>query len=511
MQKKYEKILKKIQLITTDLDGNIVFNDNKLFPEWDNCNTIFDAHPFFNIINSLNASENEDITYQSVHINRVANNEKICDIQFSFEDAELDIIIYDYTTKYKDLNNISQERNESFIKANKLEYYNDLLVDKEEFKNKFLANVNHELATPITSIKGFVDLIIKTDLDYEQEEIVKFIKNESEYLQAVFNDMLDISQIDSGSFKLNKENFNFVEFLNSTVSPFNKLIEQTGNPIVFTNEIDPKIEPIVYADKRRMYQIITNLLNNAIKYTDEGSIHFSATRLKGKNNKQAIQIIVKDTGYGISKKDQDQIFDAFSKVDASINGIGLGLNITKSLIHLMGGSIDIKSEKGVGSEFIINLQFSKPKKNNNPEKKEVVYKLPKGKKYRVLVVENRLNTQYLFMKQLLRDGSFFVDAFSTAEEGIKALESKRHYDLIISDIKLPGISGLKFAAHIRKTYSDSFIKDIPIIGVSGISSLNIREKAHRAGMDAFIPKPYTQEVLINKISKLLLKKEKTSV
>ena len=207
MDKKYKKVLKQVQLITTDLEGKIVFNDHSLFPEWKNKDSIFDVHPFFKIIKTLDNKETEDLIYPSIHIEGVGKEVKICDIHLSSEDSQWDILIYDYTNKYTELNNIYQERNESLIKSNKLAFYNDLLVDKEEYKNNFLANINHELATPLTSIKGFADLMLNTDLDYEQEEIAKFIKSESEYLQAVFNDMLDISQIDAGNFKLNNEDF----------------------------------------------------------------------------------------------------------------------------------------------------------------------------------------------------------------------------------------------------------------------------------------------------------------
>ncbi len=511
MNSRYNKIQNKTQLITIDNEGIIIFNDNNLFPEWKDCISIFEANSFFKIIHSLNFPIKDDETYKAIPINTNTNDEKICDICFSSEGKELDIIIYDYSTIYKELNNILQENDELSVKLNNLQHYNDLLLNKQEFQNQFLANINHELSAPITSINGFVDLILSTDLDYEQEEIVKFIKNESEYMQSVFNDLLSISQMNSGDFKFNKSHFNIVEFFNSIINTHVKLIKGGDNPILFSNEIDPNIFPNVYGDKRRIHQIITTLLTNAIKYTDEGNIHFSVVRLKGKHNKQSLQISVKDTGYGILKKDQKRIFRAFSDVDASISGIGLGLNVAKNLIHLMGGSIDVKSERGVGSEFIVNLKISRSIKKDTEKREETMLKLPEGKKYRILVIENRLNTQYLIMKQLLKHGAFFIDVFSSAEEGISAIEGNSKYDLIVTDIKLPNMTGLEFISHIRKKYSDAFIKDIPIIGISGIPGFAIQNKAHNVGVNAFISKPFTQKILINKIIKVLTKNTAISI
>lgn len=506
MEAKHKKFLNKIQLITTNLKGQIIASDANVFPSWTVNENIKDVHPFFEIITPLieQASiQEKEFSFPCVHLAEKDDLEKICDVNITFELSEIQIIIFDYSNSYYELNAISQERNESIIKAQELEFTNKFLVEKERFKNNFISNINHELTTPLTSIKGFIELLQKTELDYEQEEIVRVIKSESEHLQAIFTDMLDISRIESGQFKLTKEDFDLKALVQNIEESFKKIASE--KLLDFEVNYDSKINSIVFSDKTRIYQIITNLLNNAFKYTSEGKVTLSLNKISGKNRKQEIVIKVKDTGVGISPEDKELIFEAFSQLNDLVDGSGLGLHVTKSLIFLMSGTIDLKSELGKGAEFTVTLklQNSKGQEKQGFDKE---YKLEKGKKYRILIVENRQNTQYLLMKQLLSKGIFFVDAVENAENAIKSIEF-RNYDLIILDIKLPEMSGFELTKVIRTKYGDSSIKDIPIVGISGITTPNIEGNALSSGMDAFIPKPFSEEILMKKVVRLLALKK----
>jgi len=504
-----KRFASKIQLLTTDLDGNIIYSDANLFPNWKSGVSIYELHPFFEILKSLQEtatpSENE-FSFPCIHLlEESLNEELICDVAFTIELSEIQIVIFNYSQAYKDLNQISQQRNDSIIKAQELEFSNKLLVEKEKFKNSFIANINHELSTPLTSIKGFVELLEKTELDYEQEELARIIKNEASHLQTIFSDMLDISRIEIGEFKLQKEVFNFVELIEGIKESYDITVK--NELIDFNVKLDKKINPLVFADRTRIYQIITNLLNNAIKYTEEGEIALEITKISGKNRKQEIEIRVNDTGIGISREDKERIFEPFSQLNKLIDGSGLGLHVTRSLVYLMDGTINLKSEIDKGTEFVITLKLNNAKEEESiAHEKE--YALPKNKKYRILLVENRLNTQYLIMKQLLRQGIFFVDAVGNAEDALRNIEN-RNYDLVVMDIKLPKISGLALTKKIRNDYGDSAIKDIPILGVSGIQTPNILNTAIAAGMDSFIPKPFTEETLLKKVIRLLALKENT--
>lgn len=501
-----KKKFNKSQLITLNKSGEILYSDANLFKDWKAGMSIFDAHPFFEIILTLDPSlikEQKEFSFPCVHLESETTKEKICDITFSFETQEIHVLIFDYTTTYQQLNVISQEKNDSIIKSQELEFANKLLLEKEKFKNSFIANINHELITPLTSIKGFLELFEKTDLNYEQEELIKIIKSESSYLQSIFRDMLDVSRIESGEFSLKYETFDFISLINEIEEAHRVITE--SKLLNFEVEIDKKINPIVYADKTRLYQILSSLIGNAIKYTETGLIKLEINKISGKSKKQELEIKVTDTGIGISDSDKERVFEPFSQINDLTQGSGLGLHVTRNLVHLMLGSISLKSTPGKGSEFTIVLRLQSAKKEFT-EVSEKEYALPEGKKYRILVIENRLNTQYLILKQLLSQGCFFVDAVSNGEDALISIEN-RNYDLIIADIKLPGISGLELTKKIRNNYADKAIKNIAILGLSGVQVPNILNKAIAAGMDYFLPKPFTKEELLKKIHRLLVLRE----
>lgn len=492
---------KKVQLITVNELGKIVYSDANLF-KWEKGDIIYDAHPFFSIIEGLReavTSEENEFTFPCVHLNETKDSERICDVTFTVSFGETNIVIFDYTHAYLELNKISQERNESLIKAQELEFTNRLLVEKENFKNDFIASINHELTTPLTSIKGFLELLQKTKLDYEQEELVRIIRTESDHLQNIFGDMFDISRIESGGFRLEEEPFDLVELFNTIVNSNRAPIENQA--LDFISEIDSKLNKDLIGDKTRLYQIISNLLSNSLKYTDEGFVKFSIKRIGGKNKKQQIAIIIEDSGIGISEEDKLAVFEPFSQLDPNIKGSGLGLNIVRSLVSLMGGEIELDSIVGKGSKFTINLSLRNATGEDAEEEKNN-YVLPTDQKFRILVVENQLNTQYLILKILLAQGNFFVDAVSSGEAAIKAIEN-RNYNLIITDIKLEEISGFQLAQRVRNQYGDEAIKNLPILGISALRAPNMTNRAISAGMDSFLAKPFSEKQLLQKVSRLL--------
>lgn len=496
-----KKFYKKVQLITVNELGKIIYSDANLF-NWTKGNSIYEAHPFFSIIDGLKetgTSKDNEFTFPCVHLNETTEEERICDVTFTLSFGETNIVIFDYTQAYLELNKISQERNESTIKAQELEFTNRLLVEKENFKNDFIASINHELTTPLTSIKGFLGLLKKTKLDYEQEELVRIIKAESDHLQNIFGDMFDISRIESGGFKLEEEAFNLKELFETIVNSNRGPVEKQA--LDFFAELDSKLNTELVGDKTRLYQIISNLISNALKYTNEGFIKFYIKRLGGKNNKQQIAIIIEDSGIGINDKDKLAIFEPFSQLNPSMKGSGLGLNIVRNLVSLMDGTIDLSSKIGKGSKFTVTLGLRNASGEDIEEEKNT-YKLPKNKKYRILVVENQLNTQYLILKILLAQGNFFVDAVSSGEAAIKAIEN-RNYSLIISDIKLKELSGFQLAQRIRNQYGDEAIKNIPILGISALRAPNMTNKAISAGMDSFLSKPFSEKQLLQKVSRLI--------
>ncbi len=505
-----------IQHLVVDESDMIIKSDLNLFDGWKVGLSIFDIHPFFEIIYAIRESVDKsggiDVSlshFPCVHITDETSKQKsaelVCDIRFQVDPTSsklIHIILLNYTEGYKEINQISQERNESLIKLHDAEFTNKVLQEKEEFRNYFLENVNHELNTPLSSISGFIQLLERTELDYKQEEVVRIIKNESYYLKTIFKDILDLSKIDDGTFSLNEDLFDINSLINSVVNTFTPLIEERA--LNFEVTIDKKLGTDLYGDKTRIYQILNNLLNNALKYTEEGTISLSVKKIGGKSRKQMIEIEVKDTGIGIDEKQIQNIYKPFIQLNDKGEGAGLGLNIVKQLVLLMNGTIEVASKLGEGTTFTTQIYI----KNTPLSVKKKVKKESSGialkdynKKFRALVVENKLSTQYLIMKFLLDQQCFYIDIVNNAEDALKNIEN-RSYDLLITDIKLKEKTGLVLAKNIRENYADDFIKNIPILAISAINQKNITNICVQHGIDAFLNKPFTREDFIEKITRL---------
>ncbi len=495
------------QYTSVDLHGIILETEDTIF-KWKEGISIYDAHPFFDIIKGFidDISDDEDIyNFPCIHLEQ-GKTEKICDITIRVDPKQVAITLFDYTTKYHELNKIAQQRNESVLKARQLELKNKFLVEKENFKNSFIANINHEIRTPLTSILGFAEVLEKTKLDFEQEELVRIIKRQSNHLNALIDDMLDISKIESGELQVTEERFLFVNLIKGFEETYAKLAKK--KELKFETHIDPNIQEYLIGDRTRVYQIINNLLNNAFKFTEEGSVKLSVTKNYQRTNKISIGFRIEDTGFGIQEENLESIFDRFSRHngDRQITGTGLGLAIVKNLVDLLDGDIKVSSVPDQGTVFDIKIPFKFEVRKIAPERKKKKYSLPETKKkFRVLLVEDEESTQFLVMKILIGQGSFFVDVAMNGEEAIVYLE-RRNYDLILMDLKVSKIDGYQATRMIRKNYGDKVISEIPIIGFTAIATELEREKCLKSGMDDFIAKPFEQEDLIYKIIKQIAKK-----
>lgn len=504
-----DKILfnQKRQLISVSLAGAIKETDKNLF-NWEIETSIYEAHPFFEIIKGfIEDISNEETTYNfpCIHIEK-GSIKKILDITIKVCTQEVVIILFDYTTKYREVNEIAQQKNESILKAKELELKNKYLLEKEKFKNNFIANINHEIRTPLTSILGFVEVLEKTNLNFEQEELTRIIKRQSKHLNALINDMVDIAKIESGTIKIIEERFLFIHLIEGFKETYTTLAKEKG--IKFETYIDPNIQEYLIGDRTRVYQILNNLLNNAFKFTDEGTIKLSISKNYQRTNKLSISFKIEDTGFGIQEENLENIFERFTRFneDKRISGTGLGLAIVKNLVDLLAGDIKVTSQPEKGTIFNIKLPFKFEIRKSTTEKKKKNYTLPeRGKKFRVLVIEDEESTQFLLMKILINHGDFFVDVAMNGKEAINYIE-RRNYDLLLMDLQLDGQDGYQITNMIRKNYGDKIISEMPIIGFTARATESERDKCLRSGMDDFIAKPFEQEDLIYKIVKQIAKK-----
>ncbi len=498
---------KSIQLITATFDGIIKEIDNHVF-DWKIGSSIFEAHPFFEILRDLQEDvnvENSEFSFPCIHLDQ-EGIERICDISVKYDLKEIIIVIFDYTIKYKEVNLIAQQKNESVLKAKELKLENEYLLKKEEFKNSFIANINHEIRTPLTGILGFLEVLEKDKLTFEQEELTRIIKQESLHLAALIDDMVDISKIESGKLRIVEERFSFDNLIEVFDKSYSIKAEEKG--ILFETNVDSNIQEYLIGDRTRVYQIINNLLNNAFKYTEKGKVTFSVSKNYQRTNKLSLNFKIEDTGFGIIKENIPHLFDRFTRFnqDKQISGAGLGLAIVKNLVTLLGGEISVSSEPDKGTIFNVKLPFLFEVRKIIPEKKKKKYTLPDNKKkFRILLVEDEEVTQYLVMKILISQGSFFIDVAINGEEAINYIE-RRNYDLVLMDLKLSKIDGYQAARMIRNNYGDKVISEVPIIGFTAKANDIERDKCLKSGMDDFIAKPFEQEELIYKVIKEIAKK-----
>ena len=359
-------------------------------------------------------------------------------------------------------------------------------------QQNFISKMSHEMRTPLNGIIGVSKLLDFTQLDTDQKEYVDIINAQSNILLILINDVLDISKIQSDNFSLVKFPFDLNNTVQMVVNSMRFQASQKG--IKLNLAFDENIKRTVMGDSIRLSQIIANLLNNALKFTEEGEVNISINLLKGIKENQCIEIRVKDTGIGIHKNKQKAIYERFIQADDSISrshgGSGLGLYITKEIVTKMGGQISLKSELEKGSEFIIEIPFEIAPFVSS-EAKEFTY--VDLSEINILIVEdNQVNV--IYMEAVLEKMNAKVDV---ARDGLQAISlcEKNVYDMILMDLQMPNLDGVSATAHLRQILKIP----TPIIAQSANTVQKEIEDCYNAGVNDFIAKPFTIEQLLSKI------------
>lgn len=388
-------------------------------------------------------------------------------------------------------------------------------VSKEkEAQKKVLTTISHEIRNPMQVILSYLNFLNESSLNAEQKEAVDNIISSSKSLLFVLNEILDFSKIAAGQFSLKSEPFNLNDLVNQVVdvckhdAEEKKLILQTHN---FHLVVDTLL-----GDKERLKQVLFHLINNAIKFTDYGRIDISCKILRQNGRNLEIQISVEDTGIGIENENLERIFRSFAQEDEKTSrqysGLGLGLTISNQIISLMGGKLDVSSEKGKGSRFVLTLVLQMSDEQINGLSL-VNYELDgeETKKIRVLLVEDEVRQQKIALMVLK---NWNVTIAGNGREAVDLLKKNKDFDLILMDIRMPLMDGIEATRLIR---SDLTIQ-IPIIAVSGEafveSTLN---ECSEAGMNDFISKPYEKSTLIESLVRnikskpLTVKKKEISI
>lgn len=361
-------------------------------------------------------------------------------------------------------------------------------VEADRAKSEFVSTVSHELRTPLTSIKGYTDLIhagAVGPINENQQRFLGIIKNNADRLTALINDLLDISRIESGRVKLKMESYHLEVILNEVADSMRQQIERKG--LRFELDIPPDL-PEVMGDRMRLTQIMTNLISNAFKYTDEGWVRVSLCALEG-----AIRLDVADSGIGISSEDHSRIFERFYRADTPVmdgrGGTGLGLAITKELVEMHGGRLWVKSEVGVGSTFTLVLPAAA---QDLPA--GILADLPAGAK-KILVVDDERDILALLRHHLANQGYQVLTASTGGKAIAKAIEEQP--DLITLDVLLPDRHGFDV---LRELKARPETAHIPVVILSVVQD---ETNGYRLGAVDYIVKPVDEHRLMLSMSKIL--------
>jgi len=402
--------------------------------------------------------------------------------------------------EYTSLNEELEEHNKKLLKLNEdLKQAKDLAEESEQLKTIFLTNMSHEVRTPLNAIIGFASLLDEDDLPAEdRKEFISIIHNSGDRLIRLIDDILDLSKIESKNLVVSCEMYNLHELISSSLQTFGKSELLNKKPALeLRYNLNPRLsKQQIYTDRIRFKQVLDNLINNAIKYTEKGYVEVGYELLKA-DHSHMIEISVKDTGKGIPQEKADLIFERFRQVEefSYHEGTGLGLSIVKGITNLLGGDIRFTSIPGEGSTFYFTLPVDHEIENHSMQHENLVEKPDLSGKH-IIIAEDDPNSA-LFLQTLLDSSDVRID---TAENGLKLMEmiEESSPDLVLLDINMPIISGYECLLEIKAKKPE-----IPIICQTAYAMPGERDKCVAAGCSGYLTKPILKEVLFRTIDEVL--------
>jgi len=414
------------------------------------------------------------------------------------------------TGKVRELTSAQAALQEASVEAGRLAFEADRA---NRAKSAFVATVSHELRTPMNGIIGMAELLSRTVLDGQQSECVSVIRKSGDSLLSIINDVLDFSKIEADKMEIETIAFNLHELLERIRTSFFYTADRKG--LYLEIERGPGIPEAFYGDSLRLGQVISNLVSNAIKFTERGGIRVRVQLVRKSEpdeGKVCLAFSVTDTGIGIRKENKATLFMPYAQEDQSTTrlygGTGLGLAISKRIVELMGGSIEVESEPGKGSTFSFQIQLAIAESivaNPEPDSQNSGRTAFDGAGLVALIVDDD-PVNLLVARRFLEELHFKTDQAESGHEAISMLTKKR-YDIVFMDCSMPGMDGYETTRRIRDRSSKALDHEVPIVAMTAHSQMEDRDRCMIAGMQGFVVKPVGAATIITAIAPLLQKKD----
>lgn len=363
-------------------------------------------------------------------------------------------------------------------------------------KEMFMANMSHEIRTPVTAISGFTEQLLHEPHDESTTRTLKIIQSSSSHLARIIDDILDFSKLQTGKLVLDKVHFSIQQVNEDIFALFEKQARRNNTRLSYS--LSSGLPPALLGDPYRLKQIMINLIGNALKFTLEGEVHYSIDSAFRKPDEIELIMEFVDTGIGIEESKLKLIFEDFTQAEMSTTrkygGTGLGLSIVKSIVELHHGSIDCKSRKNIGTKITCRIPFLIGDKEKLIKEEKVPLEVPEEfQKLKILIVDDEEFNRLLFKAILSR----WKIPYNEAPSGMEAIEMLKTntYSLVFMDVRMPGLDGIKTSKFIREELKITGT-DMPIVAFSAACTKEDRQKYEKAGMNAFLSKPFTEEMLL---------------
>lgn len=462
----------------------------------------------------------EDISIDKVdhHANKISENDEINDIAKSVEKLALNIKkmaeyateigkgnfnssfspISDFDVLGKSLINMSSSIQETSLKITE---ESKKTAHALNVKSEFLSTISHELRTPLNAIIGTIDLLLQESTSNEHKESLNIIKFSSNNLNSIITNILDFNTMNSGKFELEEIPLNLRSLIKNTYLSFLKQSKEKNLEFNLNFENTPE-DLLIISDPTRLNQILSNLISNAIKFTEKGYIEMNIFVTEQNEDNCKIRFSISDSGIGINAENLNYIFEVFTQEDSSITrkhtGVGIGLVITKGILDSYNSKMEVISKVGIGTKFSFEICFKSINKQIQiPEIINDKTKVLDGKRF-LVVDDNKINL--IILSKII---SKYNSAVETSSNGLSALEkikSNANFDFILMDLQMPIMDGYEASKLIKEINPN-----IPIIAVTGEAILDVKSKISDAGIDDYILKPINPEILIDKIHKFISK------